>query len=87
MAHEGVERPRDPGDVALYGPRTLVFLDRAADTGVLDAFFESYLAFAARQPISFAEWLDHHYDPAELKRSFRSNRWADRLVNGVLRRE
>jgi len=60
---------------------------RQADTGVLDYFFERYLADNAKQPIDFMEWLDTVYDPDELKRSFQSNRWANTLVGGVLRRE
>lgn len=60
---------------------------RQADTGILDRFFESYLEYNARQPISFMEWVDTVYDPVELKRSFRSSGWARRLVDGVLRRE
>ena len=60
---------------------------RQADTGVLDAFFERYQADNARQPIPFFVWLETVYDPEELKRSFRASGWANRLVNGILRRE
>jgi uncharacterized protein (TIGR01244 family) len=60
---------------------------RYADTGILDAFFERYLEHAAREPIDFFTWVDTHYDPAELKKSFRSRSWANRIVNGLLRRE
>lgn len=60
---------------------------RQADTGVLDAFFERYLAHAARDPVEFFTWVDRHYDPAELRRSFRSAGWANRIVSDVLRRE
>lgn len=60
---------------------------RHADTGVLDAFFDRYLAYAANDPIDLFTWIDHHYDPDELKRSFRSRGWANRLVNGILGRE
>jgi protein tyrosine/serine phosphatase len=60
---------------------------RQADTGILDYFFDSYLAENARQPISFVEWVDTKYDPVELKRSFQARGWANRLVNSVLRRE
>lgn len=60
---------------------------RQADTGVLDYFFERYLADAAREPIGFLDWVATVYDPAELKRSFRAQGWANRLVDGLLRRE
>lgn len=60
---------------------------RQADTGVLDYFFERYLADNARKPVPFLEWVDTIYDPEELKRSFRSRGWANRVVNSVLRRE
>ena len=60
---------------------------RQADTGVLDYFFERYLADNARQPISFFEWVDTVYDADELKRSFQAQGWANRVVDSVLRRE
>jgi protein tyrosine/serine phosphatase len=60
---------------------------RFADTGVLDAFFEQYLSHAAQNQIDFFDWVERHYDPAELKQSFRSRGWANRLVDGWLRRE
>ncbi|MFN3869716.1 MAG: protein tyrosine phosphatase, partial [Hyphomicrobiaceae bacterium] len=60
---------------------------RQADTGILDYFFDRYLADNARHPIAFVDWLQTNYDPDELKQSFRSNGWANRLVDSVLRRE
>ncbi len=59
---------------------------RQADTGILDHFFERYLADNAKRPMPFFEWVDTVYDPAELTRSFHANRWANTLMN-VLRRE
>lgn len=60
---------------------------RQADTGVLDAFFERYLADTKDRPMPFFEWVETVYDPDELKRSFQANGLANRLVNSVLRRE
>jgi protein tyrosine/serine phosphatase len=60
---------------------------RQADTGILDAFFELYLEHAARQPIDFFDWVDHHYQPHDLRQSYRAKGWANRLVDGILRRE
>jgi len=60
---------------------------RQADTGILDYFFERYLADNERTPMSFYEWVDRVYDPVELKRSYKSKRWANRIVDSVLKRE
>jgi protein tyrosine phosphatase (PTP) superfamily phosphohydrolase (DUF442 family) len=60
---------------------------RRADTGILDAFFERYLLYNARQPIEFMDWLENVYDEDELKRSFEARSWANALVNTILRRE
>ncbi|MEZ5842321.1 MAG: tyrosine-protein phosphatase [Hyphomicrobiaceae bacterium] len=60
---------------------------RQADTGILDYFFERYLADNAREPIAFYDWVDTVYDPDELHRTFKAQGWANRLVNSILRRE
>lgn len=60
---------------------------RQADTGVLDAFFERYLADTAKHPMPLFEWVETVYDAEELKRTFHASGWANRLVNFVLRRE
>ena len=60
----------------------------ASKTGILDAFFRDYAAFlAARGPKPFLQWLREDYDEAALRTRFRSQAWADRIVDGVLRRE
>ena len=60
---------------------------RQADTGILDYFFERYIADTATTPMPFYEWVDTVYDPNELHRSFRASGWANRLVNSILKRE
>lgn len=60
---------------------------RQADTGILDYFFDRYLADDAKAPMPFLEWVETVYDPAELKQSFHANTWANRIVNSVLHRE
>ena len=60
---------------------------RSADTGILDFIFERYLQDNARAPMPFMEWVETVYDPAALRQEFRSKGWANRLVDGVLRRE
>ena len=60
---------------------------KQADTGVLDAVFERYLADNAESPVAFWDWVDTRYDPDEVNRTFKANSFANRLVNGILRRE
>lgn len=60
---------------------------RQAHTGILDYFFERYLADTAIKPMPFFEWVDTVYDPDELRRTFRSKGWANRIVDSILRRE
>jgi protein tyrosine phosphatase (PTP) superfamily phosphohydrolase (DUF442 family) len=60
---------------------------RQAETGVLDFFFDQYLAHDRRSPTPFLQWVEGVYDPVELKRSFRSRVWADLLTNWLARRE
>ena len=60
---------------------------RQADTGVLDYFFERYIAYNATTPISFMDWVETVYDPDEVKKSFHARSFANTVVNKVLRRE
>jgi len=60
----------------------------ASRTGILDAFFRDYGAFqAAHGAKPFLDWLREDYSEAALRAGFTSRRWANRLVDGVLRRE
>jgi protein tyrosine phosphatase (PTP) superfamily phosphohydrolase (DUF442 family) len=60
----------------------------ASRTGILDAFFADYAAFlAAGGAPGFLAWVRDVYDEEALRARFRSSAWADRLVDGVLRRE
>ncbi|HEX9882172.1 MAG TPA: sulfur transferase domain-containing protein [Hyphomicrobium sp.] len=80
--HEGVPLKEATRELSLkYGHI------RQADTGILDYFFERYLSDSAVRPMPFFDWVDTVYDPDELKRSFQSKGWANRLVNSVLQRE
>ncbi|WLD59444.1 sulfur transferase domain-containing protein [Salinispirillum sp. LH 10-3-1] len=61
---------------------------RQSRTGVLDAFVEAYAQYAAiNKDADFMQWVDEHYDPEQLKRSFKPKGWANWLVDGILRRE
>ncbi len=60
---------------------------RQSDTGILDYFFERYIADVAKQPIAFFDWVERVYDPEELLRSYRASAWANVITNKLLRRE
>jgi protein tyrosine/serine phosphatase len=60
---------------------------RFAKTGILDAFFERYLAEGEAKGIAFLEWVEHHYDPRALERDFRPGFWSDLVVDRVIHRE
>lgn len=60
----------------------------ASRTGILDEFFRSYGRYIrAHGPKPFLDWVALDYDRNDLIRRFRSKAWANRLVDGVLRRE
>lgn len=60
---------------------------RQADTGVLDEFFEAYLAHAAAHPIDFYDWVETVYDPKDVYERLHAKGWANRIVDKVFRRE
>jgi protein tyrosine/serine phosphatase len=60
---------------------------RQSRTGILDAFFALYAEALRRQPKPFLDWLREDYDEEALRRNFQSRAWADRLMDGILRRE
>jgi protein tyrosine/serine phosphatase len=61
---------------------------RQSRTGILDAFFALFAARRRAAPgLGFLDWVRTEYDEAALRRDFRSRAWADRLMDGVLRRE
>lgn len=60
---------------------------KGSKTGILDFFFEAYLARNAREPIELMPWLASDYDRDALKHAFHTRGWADFLVDKVLHRE
>lgn len=62
---------------------------RQADTGILDHFFDAYVAYAETTdtPLSFYAWVETVYDPAQLVAEHNSSRWANRIVDKIFRRE
>ena len=59
---------------------------KAAKTGLLDAFFVSYIPYED-QGIAFFEWVETIYDPDDLTANFMAEDWAVRLTDTILRRE
>jgi protein tyrosine/serine phosphatase len=60
---------------------------RHGKTGVLDFFFETYLREGKPAGLSFTQWVEKGYDPAELKRSFLGGRKSKVDFDQLLRRE
>jgi protein tyrosine phosphatase (PTP) superfamily phosphohydrolase (DUF442 family) len=56
-------------------------------TGILDAFFELYRATGEAKGIAFLDWVENHYDPEALQKSFKPGFWSNLLVDRVLHRE
>ncbi len=67
---------------------------KQAKTGVIDYLFETYLIDTEGKPPimadpaqNFLHWIETRYDPKELNRSFKENRFAKFFVDSVLKRE
>lgn len=60
---------------------------RQADTGILDQVLDSYLDYARHTPIAFYRWVETVYDPDEVASHLHSERWANRIVDKIFRRE
>jgi len=60
---------------------------RHGKTGVLDFFFETYLAEGASKGLTFTEWVTQGYDRAALKTRFLNSRKSKVNVDQLLRRE
>lgn len=58
-----------------------------SNTGRLDFFLETYLAFNQKTPTPFLEWAEHHYDRDTLTAQYQSNKLLSWFVDRVLRRE
>lgn len=60
---------------------------RQGKTGVIDYFFEQYLARGKSKGLSLIEWMERDYDPDQLKANFQSSWWGNVLVDTIFRRE
>ncbi|MEL6373689.1 MAG: sulfur transferase domain-containing protein [Pseudomonadota bacterium] len=58
-----------------------------AETGIIDRFFDSYIAYNRATPTPFFTWVDEVYDPQAMEAAFKTRGWANAIVNRVLRRE
>jgi protein tyrosine/serine phosphatase len=60
---------------------------RQGKTGMIDHFFDAYLAYAKQHPISFEDWVRTVYSYEIERNAFLGSWWANILVDKVLRRE
>lgn len=60
---------------------------RQGKTGVIDFFFETYLAETKETGKPFLDWVEQDYDQPKVKAAFLGEWWANILVDKVLRRE
>jgi len=60
---------------------------KAGKTGMLDHFFEDYLAYNEATPITFHAWVETVYDPPSVKTAFMSKWWGRILTDGLIKRE
>lgn len=60
---------------------------REGKTGLLDAFFEAYLAAEAATDIGFEAWLTDEYDREQVKADFLKSGQAKLRLDWILRRE
>jgi protein tyrosine/serine phosphatase len=60
---------------------------RHGKTGMLDFFFEDYLAYIAHTPIDFTDWVETIYDPVDVKARFKAGKIGSAVTEGILRRE
>lgn len=61
---------------------------RQGKTGMIDFFFEDYLRYQQDGgKLSFIDWVDEIYDPADVKSRFMASWWGATLTDKILRRE
>ena len=60
---------------------------KSGKTGMLDFFFEDYLAYNATNPIGFMDWVEKIYDPVDVKTRFKSGKVGSLVSENILGRE
>ena len=59
---------------------------RQGKTGMLDFFFEDYLRYAEKNDMSFIDWVETAYEPADVKARF-MDQWSGNPITEILKRE
>lgn len=60
---------------------------RWSKTGILDQFLIQYRDEGEAKGLSLLDWVENHYDPAELNAKFKPHAFSNFVVDTVLRRE
>jgi len=60
---------------------------KSGKTGMLDFFFADYLAYNARTPTAFMDWVENNYDPADVKARFKAGKVGSLVTENILGRE
>ena len=60
---------------------------KAGKTGMLDFFFDDYITYAKTGDLSFIDWVDEIYDPADVKARFMSGWIGNIMSEKIFRRE
>ena len=60
---------------------------KAGKTGMLDFFFDEYIGYVKQGDLSFIDWVDQVYDPADVKARFMSSWIGNIFSEKILRRE
>ena len=58
-----------------------------AKTGILDAFFDSYISDTEKSNITFLNWVKIKYSPEKLKSSFKPKKIIEIINTLILKRE
>ena len=59
-----------------------------AKTGVLDSFISEYEQYyLENKNAKFLNWVDKFYNPKELEKNFRENKFIDKLLFKLMKRE
>jgi protein tyrosine phosphatase (PTP) superfamily phosphohydrolase (DUF442 family) len=58
-----------------------------ADTGILDAVFDAYIAFNRKKPITFLDWVERHYNPTKVRAGFKPSGWVTLITGKLIGRE
>lgn len=60
---------------------------KSGKTGMLDFFFDDYLAYNKARPIAFMDWVETVYDPVDVKARFKAGKVGSLVTETILGRE